>query len=322
MEKRNQICILFRGRIRQALELWDNDFSNLQEIRLRAGQPLLLRYGNEELFLDEAGRVSKAFRDAVIPDRRELGAVVETACGYSGYAFEEELKRGFVTIQGGHRIGIVGQAVVENGRIQSMKYITGLNIRIAHEVPGCAKKWEEFFYERDRPCHMLLISPPGGGKTTMLREIIRIYSDGSKQFEAVNVGVADERSEIGGCFKGEKSFYLGMRTDVMDGCPKIIGMEMILRSMAPDVIAVDEIGAGEVAVIESSVRSGCRVLATLHGEMLDDFTKKESFANLVKERIFERYLILQGKKYPGRIAEIFDKNFNLLWREKGCMESL
>ena len=304
---KEQILPLFRGKIRDALENIQLNEDTLQEIRLRVNRPVIVIVDGTEVILKE------------VVESRDIKEILEGACGYSSYAYEEEIKKGYVTVPGGHRIGVAGRAVMEDGKIRTLKHISALNIRVAHSVTGCADKWKRYFYEEKKPCHVLIISPPGCGKTTLLRDAVRMISNGTEECPGVTVGVVDERSEIAGMYRGIQTHELGMRTDVLDACPKSLGMELLLRSMAPKVIAVDEIGVLDVHAIENALRGGCRVLATLHGETFDDFLQKPGFQTLVKERVFDRYIVLKRGDKPGKVQSIFGKHFETLWEENGCM---
>ena len=304
---KEQILGLFSKDISAEIEKVGIDFEYLQEIRVRNGQPIGLLVNGHEIYLRIHGTL------------KEMKRIVDVACGYSGYAFAEEISNGYLTIAGGHRIGLTGRAVVTERGIQTLKYISSLNIRVAHSVDGGAEQWKRFFYKEKIPRHILLISPPGCGKTTFLRNIIRIFSEGDKEFPGVTVGVVDERSEICGMYRGIPSFSVGTRTDILDGCPKSYGMELLIRSMAPKVLAVDEIGICDVPYIENALRCGCKVVATMHGADLTDFLGKPGFKKLVDEKIFERYIFLKNDDKPGQVWKIYDQNYQKIWEMAGCI---
>lgn len=241
--------------------------------------------------------------------KRELSETMEYIANYSMYAYEEELRQGFLTIRGGHRVGVSGKAVVEQGRIRSIKDISFLNVRISHEVRGCANPVMSCLAGDGEVRHTLIISPPGCGKTTLLRDIIRQISDGGIHGRGRTVGVVDERSEIGGAYQGIPQNDLGIRTDLLDACPKAEGMMMLIRSMAPEVLAVDEIGSEEdIHALRSAINCGCRILATVHGNSLRDVCRKPLFHRMTDEKLFERYIILNHHGRAGNIARILDEN--------------
>ncbi len=234
---------------------------------------------------------------------------MEYISNYSLYAFEEELKQGFITITGGHRVGIAGKAVLEENRIKSIKHISFINIRLSHQIKGCGEKVIPLLMEEGNCCHTLIISPPCCGKTTLLRDIIRLISDGIDGREGLTVGVVDERSEIGACYMGVPQNDLGIRTDVLDCCPKAKGMLMLIRAMSPRVIAVDEVGSAEdIEAIEYVINCGCKLIATVHGNSMEDIKNKPLLKKLIENKLFERYILLSNKGSVGHLEEVYDKN--------------
>ncbi|MGN1166258.1 MAG: stage III sporulation protein AA [Lachnospiraceae bacterium] len=294
----DRIINILPQKIKKVVQKEVPKFEKLQEIRLRAGKPLLLMYQGEELV------PGRELGEGYIVSKEEIDAVLEYISRYSLYAFEEEMKQGFITIEGGHRVGIAGQAIIDKGEIQNLRYIASVNIRMSHEILGCADGLFPAITCHRRLLHTLIVSPPGCGKTTLLRDIIRQVSDGNSYVKAATVGVVDERSEIAGCYYGVPQNQLGMRTDVLDGCPKAEGMIMMIRSMRPEVLAVDEIGEPEdVQAISYAMHCGLKMLATAHGESMEELKRKPVFSKMIEEKRFERYVFL---KQQGKIQNIFD----------------
>ena len=279
-------------------------FSELQEIRLRIGKPLIIVSDNIEFVLHK------------IIEKEELMEILEYVSNYSLYAFENELKQGFITIEGGHRVGMTGQVQIEEGEVKNIKHISSMNIRISHEVLNCADVIFPYITENKQICNTLIISPPRCGKTTMLRDLIRQVSDGNRWVRGCTVGVVDERSELGGCYLGVPQNKLGMRTDILDCCPKSKGMLMLVRSMAPQVIAVDEIGSAEdIHALEYAMHCGCKILATVHGTSMEEIRKKPILDELIKRHKFERYVVLGNTHHIGEVEGIYDNRGSFLFQE-------
>lgn len=308
MDKGESVLKIFPARIRNVLLMASLKLEFLQEIRMRVEQPLLCLYEGKEYFLSGEGKLCAGRETGLTVSREELMETVSYVSRYSLYAFDEELKQGYITIPGGHRVGIAGKIVMDGSRIRCVKYISFLNVRLSHERKGCADAVFPYLIREKRFCHTLIISPPKCGKTTLLRDIIRQASNGSGKLPGQNVGVVDERSEIGGSYRGVPQNDLGIRTDVLDCCPKSEGMMMLIRSMAPDIVAVDEIGDyRDSQAIEAVFHCGCKLLATVHGSSVDDVKKKPLLQNLIQYHCFERYIVLDYEKSAGHVRDIFDE---------------
>ena len=246
-----QIENLFAGNIRQLLMDAKLNYDKLYEIRLRVGRPLFLTYDGGECFLKRPGQ------EQYLVTREDLKETLEYVTGYSLYAYEDEIRQGYISVQGGHRVGVTGKVILDRGRIMGMKYISCINVRLAHEVQGCADSIMSYIRTQNWVANTLIISPPRCGKTTLLRDIIRQLSNGWADTQGLTVGVVDERSELAGCYQGIPQNDLGMRTDVLDCCPKSEGMQMLVRSMSPDVVAVDELGCEEdFKAVETVIHCG------------------------------------------------------------------
>lgn len=302
--KHETVMRIFARSIRKEVEEANLNWGQIQEFRLRIGQPLTVLYHNREVVFPTIVRL------------QELKETLDYVSNYSLYAYENELKQGFITIEGGHRVGMAGQVLLEHGKVKNLKQISSLNIRISHEILNCADKLFPYITYNKQMYHTLIISPPRCGKTTMLRDMIRQISDGNKWVKGCTVGVVDERSELAGCYQGVPQNLMGMRTDVLDGCPKAEGMLMLIRSMAPQVIAVDELGAPEdIQALRYAMHCGCKMLATVHGQSIEELRKKPLFEQLLSERCFERYVVLQNGKRVGEIAGIYDRAGTLIYKE-------
>lgn len=295
--KSKQVLNILPREVKESLERFNIKCEYLQEIRMRIGQPVIFVHKVKEIV------------STTIVTEKLLRETLDYVSNYSLYAYENEIKQGFLTIEGGHRVGVAGCAVLESGHVKNLKYIAFINIRISHEILNCADALFPYIVKENQLYHTMIISPPLCGKTTLLRDLIRQISDGNHFVTGRTVGVVDERSELAGCYRGIPQNHMGMRTDVLDSCPKAEGMLMLIRSMAPQVIAVDEIGAFEdVQAIKYAMNCGCKMIATVHGESMDEIQRKPLFHELINEQCFERFIVLQNRKRVGEIVGVYDRN--------------
>lgn len=277
----------------------------LEEIRIRENRPLEVSYGGEYYFVTQAGTLTDHPRDAYVPTREDAHQLLDLMTNHSLYTMEEQLRRGFVTIAGGHRIGLAGRTVLAGGKVSHLRDIASFNLRIAREIQGAARGVipQLLDFKQQTVYHTLIISPPQHGKTTMLRDVARSisgacwYHPDARKWKALKVGIVDERSEIAGCLKGVPSFDLGYRTDVLDGCPKAEGMMMLIRSMSPDVIVVDELGReDDVIAMREAVHAGVRIVASAHGNDLEEVSRRPGIGAMLNEGMFQRIVLLRRSK--------------------------
>lgn len=269
----------------------------LTEMRLRVGRTICLRYGLDEVSL----------KDYVVTGE-DLEQIVSALCHHSRYAMERELRAGYITIRGGHRVGLAGQAVVVDGKVRLLKEISSVAIRIAREVIGAADGLLPYVYSDGQIVSTLLVAPPYAGKTTVLRDLVRQLSDGSEKHRGVQVGIADERSEIAGIDSGRMRLSVGVRTDVIDGASKAEAMMMLIRAMSPMVIATDELGRKEDFVaVEEAVHAGIAVIATLHGRNWQDVTHRMGRTRDAVLSLFGRVVFLTNQPSMGTIREVVSR---------------
>ena len=291
-----ELAEFFPERLRQNWTTLGLDSGTVREIRIRVDRTVRVIAECE-------------IRLSFVYGERELEDIFRYLCHDSVYAYDEERRQGYLTVEGGHRVGITGEITrVEGGYLA--KYIRYINIRIAHEKKGLAKAVAPYLHGtsgRGQPFNTLIISPPGFGKTTLLRDLIRIVSNGECGFDGCSVGVIDERGELAGAYRGGARLDCGERTDVVTGGDKGYGITILVRTFSPRVIAIDEIGkdSDAAAIIHAGV-SGCAVLATAHGSSIEDVMKNKKLEELIRLQIFDRLLVLSSDGKNARYFEIFD----------------
>ncbi|MBR1883592.1 MAG: stage III sporulation protein AA [Clostridia bacterium] len=279
---------------------------NITEIRLRLNQNAILFIDNKEYILE------------YLVTRKDILELLSLVSNNSIYAIEDNLKCGYVTIRGGHRIGVCGELAIENGKVLSMKNINSLNIRVAHEKIGVSNKIMRYIISEKEIKNTLIVSSPGMGKTTLIRDIARNLSNGfeSLDFKGVNVGIVDERGEIAASSLGDFGLDVGKRTDVITNVTKSKGMEMMIRSMGLKVIITDEIGAKEdIEAIKYAVSSGVKCIFTMHGKDFEDILRNKELADIIEEGIFENVIVLSDKNGIGTIEKIHKITFGRDYKE-------
>ena len=274
-----------------------NHKNGIEEIRLNVGKKLRVIVQGKEII------------KSYIVTNEDIKTIIQKISNYSLYAIEEEIKQGYITIEGGHRVGIAGQCVIENKMIKTIKHISSLNIRVAREIIGCSDKIMKYIFSNGRIKNTLIISPPRCGKTTLLRDISRNISDGYSRLslKGRRVVIIDERSEIASCYRGVPQMKVGERTDVYDNCLKGEGLIMAIRTMSPDVIICDEIGSkSDIDGIIMAYNSGVNVICTLHGNDIEDLYKRDVFKSILSQGLIEKVIILNSKNGAGNIEAVYD----------------
>lgn len=296
-----ELAGFFPEEVKTVLSPYLNRQEKLTEIRFRVGKPVFCYVdGREEMVMYQ--------EKPYVISQEQLRQVLLHICKYSVYAYEEERKNGYITLQGGHRLGLSGQFVYEEQTRRGIRNISGINFRVSHEKRGISKNILHCCYENGYPVNLMIISPPGLGKTTLLRDLIRNVSNGCEYGKGRNVSVIDERSELGGSFQGVPQNDLGLRTDCLDGISKREGIFMAIRSLTPEVLAVDEVGGvGEESYLLEALHCGVKLFLTMHGDNLRDVQQRNQGNRILKEHMINRFVEI-GMKNGIRSYHIRDEN--------------
>lgn len=298
------------------LKLPDSYKRNIEEVRLRNGQPLNIYAQGRDFFISKKGTICQS-KDGFVVDHKHIKNSFQLITNHSVYAYTEEIRKGFITIKGGHRVGIGGKVIYGEKGVESISDLSSLNIRIAREKKGISDHILPYLIGKDGEfVNTLIVSAPQCGKTTLLRDLIRNLSNGIAGINnGFKIGLVDERSEVAGIYNGQAQKDVGVRTDILDGCFKADGIMMLIRSMSPEIIAVDEIGGKkDIKAIDEGLRAGIRFIATIHGFDLADIKSRSNLDRIINEKVFKRYIILDKSKGVGTISSIIEgENFKKIF---------
>jgi len=297
----NNIIKILGSNIRNIVsKQYDFIESSAVEIRLRVNSPVLIKSNNGEFFLEETTKITK----------KDIDDTVLNITKNSIHAFEKEIRSGYITVEGGHRVGLGGDCIYEGDIFKGFKNITSLNIRIAREFPACTENYLKYLINSNKNIYnTLIIGPPLSGKTTFIRDISVNLSDGMNfpYFEGCDITLIDERGEISAVYNGVPQMYVGRRTDVLSYCMKKEGFFMSIRALSPKVIISDELGSkDDFEIVQYALKSGVNIIATAHGFGIEDVKKNIYMRSIIENNCFDRALILKSSKNPSVVKEVYD----------------
>ena len=274
----------------------EHNIQKLEEIRIRANKPVILKLRQVEIVLNYTITTN------------EIIGILQNICNNSIYTYQNQICNGFITLPGGNRVGIAGNVVIKDGQVSNISYIYSLNFRISHQINGASDNILKYVLDTENNTifNTLIVSPPGAGKTTIIRDLAKRISNGINEinFRGLDVSIIDERGEIAAMTKGIIFNDVGIRTDVLDNVPKSIGIRMAVRSMAPKVIIADEIGnKDDVNIINYAICSGVKCIFTAHGSNMEDLLKNNEINKIINLQLFSKIIFLDEKQ-KGKIKNV------------------
>lgn len=284
-------------------QIINDEKEQVQEIRVRINSPIILKINKKEDYIINH-----------FTNREEILQIIQNICNNSIYSYQNEIINGYITINGGHRVGITGDVVLEDNKVINIKYISSLNFRIARQILDCSNTILKYVIdlENNTVFHTLIVSPPGAGKTTLLKDLVRKISDGIPEigFKGIDVSLIDERGEISAMYKGMPQNNIGIRTDVLENITKPLGIKMAIRSMAPKVIVADEIGSSaDIDAINYAVCSGVKGIFTAHSFNFESMKLNKELNNLINMKLIEKIIFLDSK-VKGKIKSVYELSSN------------
>lgn len=287
------------------------NYSTLNEIRFRMDKPIVVFMNGQAFFLGENG-LTNNIAQAIIATKTMIEDIVYRASECSIYSVNEQIKLGFVMASSGVRIGLAGTIVVDGGAVKTIRDFTSINIRIPHEIRGCCLNAFSDIVQNGGIKNTLIISPPGCGKTTFLRDFLKQLS--SKNY-CLNVLVVDERGEIACQSDKGQAFDVGNFSDIISFSPKNRAIEHGIRVLSPNLVVTDELsGEDDVLAIIRAINSGVGIISSIHADSIETLKRKKEFSKLFENNYFERFVVLSSREGPGTCEGIYDENFRRIGR--------